>query len=91
MKKKKTLYLACNQTFGMENWLKNHMQEDHTDLWRSYSGIMFRNRKEVDTHMYEACKSTCHEWTSKGEVENYKEDTIVEKEEQIMKKRWKVR
>ena len=47
---------------------------------------MFRNRKEVDNHMYEACKSTCHEWTSKDEVENYKEDIVVEKEELIMKK-----
>ena len=36
--------------------------------------------------MCEACKSTCHEWTSKDEVENYKEDIVVEKEELIMKK-----
>ena len=47
---------------------------------------MFRNRKEVDNHMYEACKSTCHELTSKGEVEHYKECIVVEKEELIIKK-----
>ena len=47
---------------------------------------MFRIRKEVNYHMYEAYKSTCHEWTSKGEVKNYTEDIVVEKEELIMKK-----
>ena len=31
--------------------------------------------------MYEACKLTCHEWTYKDEVESYKEDIVVEKEE----------
>ena len=34
--------------------------------------------------MYEACKSTCHEWSSKDEVE--KKHMVVEKEEFIMKK-----
>ena len=47
---------------------------------------MFRNRKKVDNHIYEGCKSTCHEWTSKDELKNYKEDIVVEKEELIMKK-----
>ena len=41
---------------------------------------------EVDNHMYEACKSTCHEWTSKDEVQNHKEDIAVEKDKLIMKK-----
>ena len=50
---------------------------------------MFRKRKEVDNHMYEACKLTCYEWTSKDKVENYKEDIDVEKEELIMKKEMK--
>ena len=36
--------------------------------------------------MFEACKSTCHELTSKDEVEKYKEDIVVEKEELIIKK-----
>ena len=40
---------------------------------------MFRNREEVDNHMYEACESTCHECTPKDEVENDKEDIVVEK------------
>ena len=39
--------------------------------------------------MYEACRLTCHEWTSKDKVENYKEDIIVEVEELIMKKEMK--
>ena len=46
---------------------------------------MFRSRKEVDNHMYEVRESTCHECTSKDEVENYKEDIVVEKEQLIMK------
>ena len=41
---------------------------------------------EVDYHRYEGSKSTCHEWTSRDKVENYKEDIIVEKEELIRKK-----
>ena len=34
----------------------------------------------------QACESTCHECTSKEEVENYKEDIVIEKEEVIKKK-----
>ena len=41
---------------------------------------MFRNRKEVDTHMFEAFESTCHDCNSKYEVDNYKERTINHKE-----------
>ena len=51
-----------------------------------YFGKMFRNWKEVDNHMYETFNSTCQKWTSKDEVENLKEDIVVEKEESIMKK-----
>ena len=36
--------------------------------------------------MYEACKSTCHEWTSKIGFANYREDIVIEKEELIKKK-----
>ena len=46
---------------------------------------MFRNRKEVDNYMYESCEPTCHECTSKDEVQSYKEDIVVEKEKIIMK------
>ena len=46
---------------------------------------MFKNRKEVDNHMDEARESTCHECTSKDEVENYKLDIVVEKEQLVMK------
>ena len=44
-----------------------------------------QNRNEVDNHMNELCKSTCHDWTSKDEVVNYKEDIVIEKEELIVK------
>ena len=36
--------------------------------------------------MYEACKSTGHEWTSKDEVDNYKEEIFVEKKNFFRKK-----
>ena len=39
--------------------------------------------------MYEACKYTCHKITSKDEVENDKEDIVVEKILLIMKKEMK--
>ena len=39
----------------------------------------------------QACESTCHECTSKYEVEKYKEDIVVEKKESIMKKYQKLR
>ena len=47
---------------------------------------MFRNRKEVNNRKYEAWESTCHECTSKDQVEHYKEDIVVDKEELIIKK-----
>ena len=34
----------------------------------------------------QAYESTCHECTSKDEVEHYEEDIVIEKEELIMKK-----
>ena len=30
--------------------------EEHNDLWRNYCGIIFRNGKEGDNHMDEACE-----------------------------------
>ena len=47
---------------------------------------MFRNRNEVDNLIYQACKSTCHECSAKDEVENYKEESVVEKAHLIIKK-----
>ena len=47
---------------------------------------MFRNRNEVGNLIYEACESTCHECSAKDEVENGKEDSVVQKADQIMKK-----
>ena len=41
---------------------------------------------EVDDHMYEACTSIFHEWTSKVEGKNVKEDIDVEKKQLFMKK-----
>ena len=43
--------------------------------------------KEMMNKVYaQACEPTCHENTSKEEVENYKEDIVIEKEELIKKK-----
>ena len=33
MKKNKAVYVTCNQIFAKKNWLKKHIQEEHTELW----------------------------------------------------------
>ena len=86
IKNNRSVCVTCNQTFLLKNWLKTYIQEEHTQLWCNYCGKMFKNRKEVDNHMYEACGSTCHECTSKDQVENDKEDIVVENEELVIKK-----
>ena len=48
---------------------------------------MFRNRKELENYMHQACKSMCHEWTFNCRVENDREDIVVEKEELKFKKK----
>ena len=47
---------------------------------------MLRNRNKVNNLIYKACKSTCHECSAKGEVENGKTDSVVPKADLIMKK-----
>ena len=42
--------------------------------------------KKVDNHIYEASESTCHECSAKYEVENGKEDSVVQKADLIIKK-----
>ena len=61
-------------------------EEEHTELWWNYCGNIFRNRKEVDNHILEACKPVSSECTSKDEVKNYNGNIVVEKEDLIMKK-----
>ena len=34
--------------------------------------------KKIDSHIYEACESTCHECSAKDKVENDIEDSVVE-------------
>ena len=50
------------------------------------SGEIFRNRKEVDNHIFEACKPIPSECISKVEVKNYNGDIVVEMYEEIIKK-----
>ena len=50
-------------------------------MWQN---IQIRN--EVHNHIYEVCESTCHECCAKDEVENYKEDSVVEKADLTIKK-----
>ena len=47
---------------------------------------MFRNRNEVDKHIYEVCESNCYQCSTKYEVENYKEKSVVKKADLIIKK-----
>ena len=59
-------------------------EEEHTKLCWNYCGNTFRNRKEVDNHIFEACKPISTECTSKDEVKNYDGNIVVEKEEFII-------
>ena len=56
-------------------------EEEHTELWWNYCGNIFRNRKEVDNHIFEACKLISSECPSKYEVENYNGNIVADKEE----------
>ena len=47
---------------------------------------MFKNRNEVDNHIYEVCESNCYECNTKDGVENYKEKSVVGKADLIIKK-----
>ena len=40
----------------------------------------------VDNHIYKVCESTCHDCSTKCEVENYKGDSVVRKADLIIKK-----
>ena len=46
---------------------------------------MFRNRNKVDNHIYELCESNCYECNTKDEVDNYKNRSVVEKADLIIK------
>ena len=50
------------------------------------SDKIFRQRNELDNHIYEVCESTYHECSAKYETESYKEDGVVEKADLIIKK-----
>ena len=47
---------------------------------------MCRNGNEVDNHISEVCESTCNKCSAKDQVENDKEDSVVEKADLIIKK-----
>ena len=51
-------------------------------VYRNVS-IIIENSNKVDA--LEACEQICHECPLKGEVENYKEDIVVEKKDSILK------
>ena len=56
-------------------------EEEHTELWCNYCGKIVKNRKEVNNHIFEACKTISSECISKDEVKNYNGNIVVEKEE----------
>ena len=85
MKKCQPLCVTCGQTFAIKNWLTKLIQKEHTELWSDYCGKIFRNRNEVDKHIYEVCESTCHKCSAKYEVERYKEDSVDQKADLIIK------
>ena len=50
-----------------------------------FSGKIFRNRDEVENPINDVCESTCHECSAKDEVEHYKEDSVIQKADLIIK------
>ena len=65
---------------------KKTTQKEHTELLLNYCGNIFRNRNEVYNHICEVCESNCFECSTKDEVENDKENSVVEKADLIIKK-----
>ena len=66
--------------------LNKLIKEEHTELWWNYCGNIFRKRREVDNHIFEACKPISSDCTSKDVVKKYNGNIVVEKEEWIIKK-----
>ena len=57
---------------------KTYSERAHKALW-NHCGIMFGDRKKIGhSHLWSLA---CCEWTSKDDVENYKEDIVVKMEE----------
>ena len=70
---------------------KNYKAEDLKVNFAKLRNVVHRKASKIKEIMNEvdalqACELNCLECTSKGEVENYKEDIVVEKEELIIKK-----
>ena len=49
--KEKDVCVTYNQTMAKKNLLKNHIQEEHIELLWNYSGILFKYRMELNSHM----------------------------------------
>ena len=47
---------------------------------------MFKKRNEVENQINEVCESNCYKCSTKYEVENDKENSVVEKADLIIKK-----
>ena len=61
--------------------LNKLIKEEHTELWWNYCGNIFRNRKEVDNHIFEAFKPISSKCTSKDAVKNVNGNIVIKKEE----------
>ena len=64
------------------NFSKKNLLSSGEIIWSTFS----EKRKEINNHMFDACKPIGSECTSKYEFKNYNRNIVVEKEEQIMKK-----
>ena len=90
----KKVYLKCIKSFmcDMKSKICNAklveklIQKECTELRKNYCGKIFRNINKVDNIIFKVCELTCHECSTKDEVENYKEHRVVEKADLIIKK-----
>ena len=47
MKNNKAVYVTCHHTFAMQNGLKKHVQEEHTELWQIVAKCSEIERKQT--------------------------------------------
>ena len=69
--------VICNQIFTINNWLKTTFLKGVR--WAQVKLLWPNIQKYNDVHnyIYEVCESTCHECSTKDEVENDKRNTVL--------------
>ena len=83
----KCRWASCNKIFSTTKKLvkKTYPERAHWALLK-FLCQNFRNRNEEDNHICEVCESNCFECSTKDEVENDKENSVVNKADLIINK-----